>query len=692
MVELPTGTVTFLFTDLEGSTRLWEEHPEAMQGALARHDEILRDAIEAHGGHVVKTTGDGLHAAFATAHDAVARRASTPSVALAAEPWALPAPLHVRMGIHTGAAELRDGDYYGTAVNRAARGVRGRARRPDRRLARDRGGRARPCSATSTSSTSASTACATSPAPSASSRWARPGLAADFPPLRSLDAFPGNLPPQLTSFVGRDDEIARRSRRRCDEVAARHAHRRRRRRQDPPRDRRSRPRCCPRFPDGAWLCELAAASDPDAMVQVVAATLGVQPRPSDDRWKAASSSFLRAKRLLVVLDNCEHLLDAAGDLAEGDPPRVSRRAAARDEPRRPRRRTASRSGRCGRSGPRRAVRPTTWPSATAGRLFVERAQAAAPGFALDASNASAVAEICRRLDGIPLAIELAAARVAAMSPTEIADLLDERFRLLTGGRRTAVERHQTLRATVDWSYSLLEPDERLVFDRLGVFVGRLRRARPRRPWWPATASRRGTSSTRSASLVAKSMVDAEKTADGHDPLPHARDAPPVRTRAARRVGRRRRVAPPPRPSTTRRSPSALGPDLRGPDELAARRHIRLELDNLRAAVTWALDRDDADDIELGVAHHRRPPRRGHRRRRQRDRDVGRARGAPRPQLDVGPSPRRARGGRVHRAPGAGRPRDRSGAGAGSGGRAAHGHPSGELRRGRHARVELRVRG
>ena len=593
MTALPSGTVTFLFTDLEGSTRLWQEHPEAMPSALARHDEIVRTAIDEHGGVVVKTTGDGAHAVFADAHDAVSAAVAAQR-ALGAQSWDLAEPLKVRMGLHTGPAELRDGDYYGTAVNRAARvsaaahGGQVVVSHATEEVARDHlvdvdlvdlgEHRLRDLAR-----------------PERIFQVAAPGLEADFPPLRSLEAYPGNLPPQLTSFVGRDDDLAQVAAalgetrlvtmigvggvgktRLATQVAA---------------------DVLPRFPDGAWLCELAAAGDPAAMAQLVAATLGVQLHPNLS-LAASILGFLRNKQLLVVLDNCEHLLDAAGDLAEGmlrECPGVRVLATSRE--------------------PLAVLGEQVWPlrslrspaggsvdevaTSTAGRLFAERAQGAAPGFAIDATNAAAVAEICRRLDGIPLALELAAARVTAMSPTEIARLLDERFRLLTGGRRTAVERHQTLRATVDWSYSLLDPVERRVFDRLGVFAGDFDGAAANavvagddlEVWDVVDAL---------ASLVTKSMVNAEKAPDdttrfsmletlrhyAREQLDATGDADAWRRRHADHY-----------------AAFAIGLDaeLRGPNEIAARERLRRDLDNLRAAVTWALDRDDPDDVELGVA-------------------------------------------------------------------------------------------
>jgi predicted ATPase/class 3 adenylate cyclase len=588
---LPTGTVTFLFTDIEGSTRLWEQHPEEMKGVLARHDEVLRVAVESHDGRVVKTTGDGLHAAFAIAERAVgAAVAGQHALAGLAGPEG---SLRVRMGLHTGVAEVRDDDYFGSAVNRAARvsaaahggqilvshvteelvrdGLDGLAladlgehrlrdlMRPERLFQLD-----------------------------------APGMAHEFPPVRSVDAYPGNLPFQLTSFVGRDEELSRVAKaldesrlvtligvggvgktRLATQTAA---------------------EVLPQFVDGAWLCELAAANDAEALVQVVAATLGVQQHPNAS-LEGSILEFLRGKHLLVVLDNCEHLLDEAGGLAEGILHRcpdvrilaTSREGLAVDGE---------------QVWPLRSLRTPSAASvdevaaSAAARLFVERAQAAAPGFVVDEGNAAAVVEICKRLDGIPLAIELAAARVAAMSPTEIAALLDERFRLLTGGRRTAVERHQTLRAAVDWSYSLLEPNERLVFDRLGVFSGSFDSAAALAvvtgegiEQWDAVDALAG--------LVGKSMVNAEKTSD---------DTTRYTMLETLRQYARERLDDEGASDEWRRHHAQhyadvaawAGRELVGRDELSTRKRVHLELDNLRAAVTWALDSATDEDVELGV--------------------------------------------------------------------------------------------
>jgi predicted ATPase/class 3 adenylate cyclase len=593
MPELPTGTVTFLFTDIEGSTRLWEEHSEAMRHALARHDEILRDAVTSNGGHVVKTTGDGIYAVFGTAHDALAATVDGQR-AITAESWPLHEPLHVRMGLHTGPADERDGDYFGPTLNRTAR-----------LMAAGHGGQILVSNASEELVRDVlpegvelldlgSHRLRDLARPDRVFQVCAPDLETRFPDLRTLDSFPGNLPVQLTSFIGRDDEIKTL------------------------RDALSASRLVtltgvggvgktrlaiqlsadvvPEFPDGAWLCELAGADDSDAMIQLVAATLGVQPRPGTT-LEGAIVEFLRAKELLLVLDNCEHVLDTAGRIAErvlGACPNVRVVATSREG--------LAVAGE--QVWPLRSLSlPETVDVAEVGasdavRLFEERALAVRPGFVIDASDATAVAEICRRLDGIPLAIELAAARVASMSPRDIATRLDERFRLLTGGRRTAVERHQTLRATVDWSYSMLEDHDRTVFDRLGVFTGGFDVASAE-----AVVSGDGVEAwdvvDGLSDLVAKSMISTEvgpagatryqmletmrhyarEQLDAHD------DADRWRRRHAERFAE---------------FADDAGPAIRGPDELVWRHRLAAELDNLRSAVTWSLESADDADHELGL--------------------------------------------------------------------------------------------
>ncbi len=453
MAELPSGTVTFLFTDLEGSTRLWEEHPTRCSRRWRATTRSSATRSRAHDGHVVKTTGDGFHAAFRTAQDAIGA-ALDAQAALASEPWAATGPLLVRMGLHTGETQERDGDYYGTAVNRAAR-----------LMAVAHGGQVVCSRAT------VEVAGAASPMRSLGEHRLRDlGTAQEifqvgdgvFPPLQSVDAVPTNLPTVRTELIGRSDdvralaELVTRERlvtltgvggvgktRLALGVAAAVA---------------------AEFADGCWLVELAPVAGGDEVVTTVISSMRVPMTDLD-----ALAAYLADRRMLVVLDNCEHVLDAAAELVDevlDRAPDVHVIVTSREP--------------LGLDGEQvRRVQSLALPDAQADpdaarvrasvRLFTERAAAVADGFALDEGNIEAVVDICRHLDGIPLAIELAAARVRAMGPAEIASRLDERFRLLAGGSRRAQERHRTLLATVAWSHDLLTEPEKLVFRRLSVF-------------------------------------------------------------------------------------------------------------------------------------------------------------------------------------------------------------------------------
>jgi predicted ATPase/class 3 adenylate cyclase len=593
MAELPSGTVTFLFTDVAGSTRLWQDQAEAMKAALARHDEILRGVVVAHGGVVVKMTGDGVHAVFSDAADAV-HAALQGQRMLGSETWPPTAPLLVRMGVHTGPAEARDGDYYGTAVNRAAR-----------LMSAAHGGQVLISLATQEHVRDAgaddfelldlgATRLRDLARPERVFQLVASGIGRDFPALRSLDAFPSNLPVHLSSFVGREDDMRELGEalsgsrlvtltgvggvgktRLATQVAA---------------------EIVPTFRDGAWLCELAAAADQESMAQVVANALGVVQR-SARSLDESIVEFLRSREALLVLDNCEHLLDASARLAAavvGNCPGVRILATSREG--------------LAVEGERVVpVRSLALPTSSAleaamaseaVRLFVERSEAARPGFVLDDHNSDAVAEICRRLDGIPLAIELAAARVGAMSAPEVAQRLDERFRLLTGGRRVAVGRHQTLRATIDWSYSLLSDTERAVFDRLGVFTGGFDVSAAQ-----VVCAGHGVDAwdvlDALSSLVAKSMVTIDETGSAttrYELLETLRAYASAQLEAAGvSDALRRRHA---EYYATFAEEASIG--LTGPEETTWRTRFHGELANLRASVTWALETDNDADGELAV--------------------------------------------------------------------------------------------
>ncbi len=442
----PSGAVTFLFTDVEGSTRRWETDADAMRVALAAHDEVLRTAIEAHGGWLFKHTGDGVCAAFASPGSAV-------DAAVAAQ-RALELP--ARMGLATGEAELRDGDYFGAVLNRAARV-----------MAAGHGGQILLADSTA-GLLSGVDLIDLGPRrlrdlPTAVGLFqvqAR-GLRTGFPPLRALDASPGNLPAATTNFIGRESEVAELhaavkahrlitltgvggvgKTRLALEVAAHLAD---------------------EFPDGVWFFELAAVADPAAVPDAVAAVLGITQQLGKSVSESVAAA-LEGRVRLLVFDNCEHVVDAAADLVEAI---LAASATVLIV-------ATSREG-LGVSDeqlwrvPSLAVDSGT--ASAAVHLFVDRAQSVVSDFSLvQRGEADAVVEICRRLDGIPLAIELAASRMASMTASEVRDRLDQRFRLLVGSRR-GLERHHTLRHAVAWSYDLLDEPEKALLQRCSVFAG-----------------------------------------------------------------------------------------------------------------------------------------------------------------------------------------------------------------------------
>jgi predicted ATPase/class 3 adenylate cyclase len=586
--ELPTGTVTFLFTDLEGSTRLWEEEPQAMKEALARHDAVLRQAVAAEGGRVVKGTGDGLHAVFGTAEAAVSAAVGG-QLALSSESWGATGPLRARMGLHTGAAERRGGDYFGPVLNRAARLMA--VAHPGQVL----------CSQATADLVRDSLAPSVAlrdlgehrlrdlSRPERVFQIQAPGLQAEFGPLASLDAFPSNLPVALTSFVGRSRELSEVSEaldvarvvtltgvggvgktRLALQVAA---------------------ELLPRFRDGVWLVELAAAVDPDALVELIATTLDVPERPGQSR-SVSLADLLRAKRLLLVLDNCEHLLDAVAGFVEevvSASPNVVVLATSREG--------------LGVSGERIfVVRSLDVPAESgaqdteAVRLFVERAADAKAGFVLADANTPDVARLVRRLDGIPLAIELAAARIRAATPAELADRVDERFRLLAGGRRTAVERHQTLQRAIDWSYDLLSPTEQCALDRLAVFIGDFSLAAAE-----AVIADEAIDALEVMDLlgrlVDKSLLLAEDT-DGHTRyrlLETIRQYAQARLEASGDAEAFRYK----HASHFATVATEAGRGMRTRDEAGWTARAESELDNIRAAFAWSVD-NDQPDLAFGI--------------------------------------------------------------------------------------------
>ncbi len=475
MSTVPTGTVSFLFTDIEGSTRLWQLHPEAMKAALDRHHVLLQQTLEANGGYVFQIIGDAFCAAFHTGSESVAA-ALAAQRALTAEQWGQAGPILVRMAVHTGTVDVRMGEHKsgeyvsGLTLSHTAR-----------LLSVAYGGQILVSSATQ--------AIVLDDLPSRVELrdlgWHRlrdlvraehlfqvvaPDLPHAFPALKSLEGIPNNLPRQLTTFIGREREIAEVTRLLAEahlltvtgtggngktrlslEVAA---------------------GLLDEYPGGVWLLELASGADPVLVPQILATTVGLREQAGRPLLSTLID-HLRPKRALLLFDNCEHLIDACAQLADAllhACPQVKIMASSREllgltgE-------VAFRIPPLSMPDPRRPPSLEGFTEYEAIRLFVDRAAAVTPGFMLTEDNVAAVAQICQRLDGIPLAIELAAARVRSLSVHHITAHLDERFRLLTGGSRTAMARHQTLRGLIDWSYGLLSDAERTVFRRLSVFVG-----------------------------------------------------------------------------------------------------------------------------------------------------------------------------------------------------------------------------
>jgi predicted ATPase len=543
-----------------------------MRKALAAHDEVLRSAIEEHGGWLFKHTGDGVCAAFASPKAAV--------VAAVAAQRELDLP--VRMGLATGEAELRDGDYFGTVLNRAARV-----------MAAGHGGQILLVESTAVLLGGVDLLdlgprrLRDVPMPVGVFQVRATGLRAEFPPLRALDTSPGNLRRAATSFIGRESEVAeveaalRAHRlvtltgvggvgktRLATEVAA---------------------RLVDGFPDGVWFFELAAVTDPAAVPDAVAAVLGITQQPGmsvSDSVAAALEGRLR----LLVFDNCEHVRDAAADLTEAI---LAQSATVTIL-------ATSREG-LGVADEQLWLVPSldfgAGIESAAVDLFVERARSVASGFSMATTDeAEAVIEICRRLDGIPLAIELAASRLLSMTVGELRDRLDDRFRLLVGSRR-GLERHQTLRHAVAWSYDHLDDAEKSLLARCSVFAGGFDL-----PAACAVADCGDDLATLDLldSLVRKSLIVADRTSKrtrfsmletirqfAEEQLVASRAAPEARTAHARYFAGRE---------------ADIMSLWDSPRQREAYTWFATELANLRTAFRWAADHGDLDDAAAIVTY------------------------------------------------------------------------------------------
>jgi predicted ATPase/class 3 adenylate cyclase len=597
--NLPSGTVTFLFTDIQGSTPLWEQVPAAMQVAIAQHHHILRQAIESNGGTVYQIIGDAFQAAFRLASQALNAALDAQRALITAKWPESTGPLVVRMGVHTGSAEIDPNDDAPYAVshtlNRAARimsaGHGGQillsleaASLVERELPEEvrlvdlgehhlKGMAQR----------------------EHLFQVDAPGLAKNFPLLTSGRELPHNLPVQLTSLIGREAEIAeimqhledhrlvtltgtggtgktRLSMRVAEEVLD-------------------------QFPNGVWFVELAGLADPNLVPRTIIAALGLQ-ESSRRSLLEQLQDYLQQKDLLLVLDNCEHMINECATISDillRYCPKLKILASSRE--------ALGVAGEVVYPVPTLSVPGLNSQASveeishfTAVQLFEERARQTHPGFMITPANVSAVAQICRRLDGIPLAIELAAARAGVLGVEQIAERLDHRFRLLTGGARTALPRHQTLRASIDWSYSLLTDQERMLLLRLSVFYG----------GWTLQLAEEVCGFNELdefdiidglGQLAKKSLIIVETEADGsaryrmletirqyaNEKLMDSNESAAVRDRHLAAFDR---VA------------SLAKPHLRSHRQVEWLDRLEVEIDNLRAALAWAVEKDPVQGLRL----------------------------------------------------------------------------------------------
>jgi predicted ATPase/class 3 adenylate cyclase len=467
---LPGGTLTFLFTDIESSTTRWEHQPQAMERALARHDQLLRQVIDAYGGQVIKTVGDAFQVVFTTAPAAL-EAALAAQHALAAEAWGPIEPIRARMALHVGMVQQRDGDYFGQPMNRVARlctaghGGQVLLSNAAQELVRDalpKGTQLRDLGEHRLKDLVR---------PERIFQIVAPDLPLDFPALRTLERYTHNLPAQATPLIGREAEVLAV----CDLV-----------RRDNVRlltltgpggigktrlALQAAADLLDDFRDGVYFVPLAPIRDPELVLQAIAQALGVS-EAVDKSLSESIKAFLRQRQTLLLLDNFEQVLDAAPQIAAllAAAPELKVLATSRE--------VLHLYGEHEYEVP-----PLSLPDLQhlppierltqyeAVRLFIERAQAVRLDFAVTGENAPAIAEICVRLDGLPLAIELAAARSKLFPPKALLARLDKRLALLTGGPRDLPARQQTLRNAIAWSYDLLDPAEQAIFARLGVFVG-----------------------------------------------------------------------------------------------------------------------------------------------------------------------------------------------------------------------------
>jgi predicted ATPase/class 3 adenylate cyclase len=594
MVELPTGTVTFLFTDIEGSTRMWERDPRGMQTALARHDDILRGAIEAREGYVFKMVGDAFCAAFADASGAVGAALAAQRT-LFAEGWAEGFAIKARMALHTGMAEESGGDYFGPPVNRVARlvsaghGGQTLLSSATRELVRDQlpeGTDLRDLGERRLKDLFL---------PERVFQLLSSDLPSSFPPLRTLDARLNNLPVQPTPLVGREKEVAEV----CGQL--RRADLRLLTLTGPGGTGKTRlglqgaAELLDEFEDGVFFVALSPIRDPALVAPTIAGALDVREisgRPVEERLK----DYLRNKEMLLVLDNFEQVVEAAplvGSLL-GSCPGLKVLATSRA--------TLRLYGEHELPVPPLAVADTkrlpeirALAKYGAVRLFIDRAQDVKPNFAITNENAPAVAEICARLDGLPLAIELAAARIKLLPPEALLGRLSNRLKLLTGGARDLPARHQTLRGAIEWSHDLLDEGEKTLFARLAVFSGgRTLEA------IEAVCDARGDLPVDAfegvSSLLDKSLLRREEGLEDEPRLVMLETIHEFAREKLEESGEAEEIGRLHAEYFLHLAEEAE-PKLVGPDQAAWMDRLEAEHDNFRAALSWSLG---GGDIELGL--------------------------------------------------------------------------------------------
>ena len=587
MSDLPTGTVTFLFSDIEGSTRLAQDLRAEWPALLARHQELARAAWAAHGGTEVSTEGDSFFVAFTGAGQAVAAAAAVQR-GLAAEPWQEGVEIRIRIGLHTGDGLVSGGTYVGLDVHRAARvmaaGYGGQVLLsdsthgllggllPDGTSLHDHGAhKLKDLSQ-----------------PERIWELVIAGLRADFPPLRTLNAIPNNLPTQLTSFLGRRSELAEARRLLAEgrlltltgpggtgktrlslQIAA---------------------DATDRFPDGVYYVPLGQITSADLVLPTIAQVVGVVDPGASPLDRLVEQ--IGSKCILLVLDNFEQVIDAAVGVNEllARAPKLSvlitsrsplRVYGEREYPVPP----------LGVPDPQHLPDLAGMSQFESVALFIERAMAVRPDFAVTSANAPAVAEICARLDGLPLAIELAAARTRLLSPQAIMDRLGDRLGLLSSGARDLPERQQTLRGAIAWSHDLLEPDDRRCFARFSVFTGGATLEAADQVIFDA--GEKGDALEAIGSLVDKSLVRQELQTDGE---PRFRMLETIREFAVEQLAARGEDA------ALRERHAAwvlafaesASPKIFGLEQLLCLDHFEAEHGNIRAAMAWAVAGDQAE--------------------------------------------------------------------------------------------------